>query len=47
MFKPLTLVVVDLGLALSGATLAEEKTDPIFPVPVDGKLIMEITHVIK
>lgn len=47
MFKPLTLVAVGLSLALSGAALAKEKIDFMFPAPVDGKLTMEMTRVIK
>lgn len=47
MFKPLTVVAVGLSLALSGAALAKEKIDFMFPAPVDGKLTMEMTRVIK
>ncbi len=47
MFKPFTLVAVGLSLALSGAALAKEKIDFMFPAPVDGKLTMEMTRVIK
>ncbi len=47
MFKPLTALTVGLSLALSGAALAKEKIDFMFPAPVDGKLTMEMTRVIK
>ena len=47
MFKPFTVVAVGLSLALSGAALAKEKIDFMFPAPVDGKLTMEMTRVIK
>ena len=47
MFKPLTALAVGLSLALSGAALAKEKIDFMFPAPVDGKLTMEMTRVIK
>ncbi|MBX4756960.1 ABC transporter substrate-binding protein [Klebsiella sp. CVUAS 8534.2] len=47
MFKPLTALAVGLSLALSGAAQAKEKIDFMFPAPVDGKLTMEMTRVIK
>ncbi len=47
MFNPLTALTVGLSLALSGAALAKEKIDFMFPAPVDGKLTMEMTRVIK
>lgn len=51
MFKPLTTrlqaLTVSLSLALSGAALAKEKIDFMFPAPVDGKLTMEMTRIIK
>lgn len=47
MLKPLTALAVGLSLALSGAALAKEKIDFMFPAPVDGKLTMEMTRVIK
>ena len=34
MFKPFTVVAVGLSLALSGAALAKEKIDFMFPAPV-------------
>lgn len=47
MFKPLTALAVGLSLALRGEALAKEKIDFMFPAPVDGKLTMEMTRVIK
>ena len=47
MFKPITALAVGLSLALSGAALAKERIDFMFPAPVDGKLTMEMTRVIK
>jgi sn-glycerol 3-phosphate transport system substrate-binding protein len=35
MFKPFTLVAVGLSLALSGAALAKEKIDFMFPAQAD------------
>jgi sn-glycerol 3-phosphate transport system substrate-binding protein len=42
-----TLTAVGLSLALCGTALAKEKIDFMFPAPVDGKLTMEMTRVIK
>lgn len=42
-----TLTAVGLSFALCGSALAKEKIDFMFPAPVDGKLTMEMTRVIK
>lgn len=51
MYKPLTqrLQALTLGitLAISGTAMAKEQIDFMFPAPVDGKLTMEMTRMIK
>lgn len=45
--KTLRALTYSITLAMSGTALAQEKIDFMFPAPVDGKLTMEMTRVIK
>lgn len=45
--KTLRVLTYAITLAISGTAMAQEKIDFMFPAPVDGKLTMEMTRVIK
>ncbi|SFT96687.1 carbohydrate ABC transporter substrate-binding protein, CUT1 family [Kosakonia arachidis] len=45
--KTLRALAYCISFVISGTALAQEKIDFMFPAPVDGKLTMEMTRVIK
>ncbi len=51
MYKPLAqrlpALALSITLGLSGTAMAKEQIDFMFPAPVDGKLTMEMTRMIK
>ncbi|CAK9884363.1 MAG: hypothetical protein XXXJIFNMEKO3_00748 [Candidatus Erwinia impunctatus] len=45
--KKLNVLTLTLSLAFSTIAVAKENIDFMFPAPVDGKLTMEMTRIIK